>query len=330
LSDLRELRRLEPWFYRAPSAHNTQPWLPAYETERIELRFDPARHLAAGDPTRRDLLLSLGAFVEAVLITAADEGIALEFHPGVDFESARAGSFREAAEMYETRFGKADLERRRTSRLKYESGSLPDDVLAAARVQLRAEERLHELVTHDVVDVFTVADRSVYETPPVVEELRSWLRLSKQDPRYDCDGLSYECLALSRVEAEAFGLALRPRVYPLVRRLGLHRTFTSSAKSVLEIDGSVLVLTGASETAEDLLLTGRSLLRVWLALSASGFYTHPLSQIIDCRETDEELTRRLALRPGERVLSVFRAGRSERPARSHRLTDGADAAKQSS
>ena len=38
---------------------------------RIGLRFDPDRHLAAGDPTRRDLLLGLGAFVETVLIVAA-------------------------------------------------------------------------------------------------------------------------------------------------------------------------------------------------------------------------------------------------------------------
>jgi hypothetical protein len=321
LTDLRELRRLEPWFSRAPSAHNTQPWLLAYEPDSIELRFDPARHLAAGDPTRRDLLLSLGAFVEAVLVTAADEGVGLEFSPAVDVDAARAGSFRGAVDVYETPFGKADLERRRTSRLKYEPGRVPDDVLAAARAQLGPGERLHELATRDVVEPFTAADRRVYETRPVVEELRSWLRLSKRDPRYERDGLSYECLALSRFEAGMFGLLLRPRVYPLVRSVALHRTFTASAKSVLEIDGSVLALTGAAGSADELLLSGRSLLRVWLALSAAGLYTHPLSQIIDCRETEQELARRLGLEPGQRVLSVFRAGRSAPPARSHRLTD---------
>jgi hypothetical protein len=321
LTDLRELRRLEAWFYRAPSAHNTQPWLLAYEPDRIELRFDPARHLAAGDPTRRDLLLSLGAFVEAVLVTAADEGVALEFAPAVDFDAVRAGSFREAAEVYETPFGNTDLERRRTSRLKYEPGRVPDDVLAGARARLRADERLHELAARDIVDLFTAADRRVFETQPVVEELRSWLRLSKRDPRYESDGLSYECLALSRFEAGLFGLLLRPHVYPLVRRLALHRTFTASAKSVLEVDGSVLALTGAADSPDELLLSGRSLLGVWLALSAAGLYTHPLSQIIDCRETEQELARRLALKPEERVLSVFRAGRSAPPARSHRLTD---------
>ncbi|MDX6490866.1 MAG: hypothetical protein QOD43_1111, partial [Gaiellaceae bacterium] len=260
MTDLRELRRLEPWFFRAPSAHNTQPWVLAYEPERIELRFDPQRHLEAGDPTRRDLLLSLGAFVEAVLVTTAAEGIALDFAPDVDVEACRAGVFTEGTHDYETPFLPVDLERRRTSRLTYASKRLSEGELAAARSQLRPCEQLHEVGARDVVELFTSADRSMYETPPVVEELRSWLRLSKRDPRYEQDGLSYECLALSRLEALALGFLLRKRVYRLVRTLGLHRAFTASAKSVLEVDGSLLVLVGAADTFEELLLSGRSLL----------------------------------------------------------------------
>jgi len=40
VTDLRELRRLEPLFWRAPSAHNTQPWLLEYSAERIALGVD--------------------------------------------------------------------------------------------------------------------------------------------------------------------------------------------------------------------------------------------------------------------------------------------------
>jgi len=58
---------------------------------------------------------------------------------------------------------------------------------------------------------------------------------------------------------------------------------------------------------------------VWLELSTACYYTHPLSQIIDCGPTEQELARRLALEPGRRLLSVFRAGRSAPPPASHRL-----------
>jgi hypothetical protein len=152
----------------------------------------------------------------------------------------------------------------------------------------------------------------MYESPGVVGELRVWLRLSPRDPRYELDGLSYDCLALSRFEAFAVGLLLRPRVYPLVRRSGLHKQFSSSATALLEREGSALVLVGPADAPEQLVGHGRALHRVWLALTRRGLYTHPLSQIIDCSATERELSARLGVDDGLRPLSVFRVGRSRR------------------
>jgi hypothetical protein len=312
VTDLRELRRLEPWFYRAPSAHNTQPWLLDYAADRIELHVDAARHLAVGDPTRRDLYLSLGCFVEAVLITAAAAGVALEFRHD-------PWRFVGGSELYPTDFTLEHLARRQTSRLPYEPGRLSTQELSAVQTQLRGDRRLHELPTSEVIDLFTIADRRVYDSTELVEELRAWLRLSKRDPHYRQDGLTYECLALSRLEAFAFRLLLRPRIYGIVRTLGIQRTFTASARAVLKPEGSVLVLEGAAEGGAELMVTGRSLQRAWLALTDAGYATHPLSQILDCDETERELVRRLDLPAGTRLFSVFRAGRSAPAPRSHRL-----------
>jgi hypothetical protein len=312
--DLTELRRLEPQFFRSPSAHNTQPWLLDYSPERVELRFDPARALPVGDPTERDLFLSLGALVEAALISASASDVAVEFVPAVDAERRRVGAFVQAAEPYVTPFTPEDLERRRTSRLEYEPERLGDDDLAAVRNQLDENAELHELPTRDLVELAAVADRHLYESPDVVEELRSWLRLSPRHPRYEQDGLSYECLDLSRVEAAAAAIALRPPVYKLVRRLRLHRTFAAATAKLLDREGSAVVLAAAGETPEEVLGHGRTLLRVWLALTQRGLYTHPLSQILDCPETARELAARVGAKP----FSIFRAGRSEPPARSFR------------
>jgi hypothetical protein len=298
VTDLRELRRLEPVFGRAPSAHNTQPWTLEYEPGQVLLGFDPERVLTASDPTRRDLELSLGAFAEAVLIASAEEGIALRF------EGER---FVPAETVYETPFTVADLEHRRTSRLEYEPGRIED--LTQARAQLRDGETLHELSARDLVDLYTRADRHVYETPPVVEELRAWLRLDARDPRYTEDGLNAECLDLSRLEARALALALRPRVLPLARR-----ALTSSSARVLRRDHSILVLEGPPDDVRE---GGRSLLRVWLALDRDGYRTHPLSQLIDSEETADALAYRLNV-PHDRLLAIFRAGRSAEPPRSPR------------
>jgi hypothetical protein len=315
VSDLTDLRRLEPQFFRAPSAHNTQPWLLDYSPDRVELGFDPARALPVGDPTRRDLHLSLGAFVEAALISASAAGTAVRFEPS--FEGTRVGAFVPASEPYATPYSPDDLERRQTSRLPYEPGRLTADDLAAVRAQLGQGAELHELPTRDLVELAAAADRHLYDSPAVVEELRSWLRLSRRDPRYEQDGLSYDCLDLSRVEAAAVALLLRPTLLALARRLRLYRTFTAATTNLLEREGSALVLTGAGETPEAALAHGQTLLRVWLALARRGLYTHPLSQILDCPETARELAGRVGAQP----VSVFRAGRSAVPPRSARLLD---------
>ncbi len=223
-----------------------------------------------------------------------------------------------ATAPYRTSFDPEDLERRRTSRLAYEPGRLGDDDLRAARQELGTDEMLCEVAGAEIVDLYVQADRRLYDSPAVVEELRSWLRLSRRHSRTAQDGLSRDCLALGRAEALAFAFMLRPRVYPLVRFLRLHRTFTSSTTSLLE-RGSILVLAGTARTPEALLDHGRSLLRVWLALGRRGYYTHPLSQILDDPTTERELASRRALGDEARLLSVFRVGRSAQPSRSARL-----------
>ena len=322
MSDLRDLRRLETQFFRAPSAHNTQPWILEYEADRVELCFDPARALPAGDPTRRDLLLSLGALAEAVLIAASSVGIAVEFEPGFEAEPRRVGAFRRASSPYSTPFTPDDLARRQTSRTRFTGGRLTGDDLTAARNQVAGDAELRELPTRDLVDLNAAAELHLYESDAIVEELRSWLRLSRRHPRHDLDGLSYECLGLAPVEAAAVAVLLRQPVYRFVRLLRLHRRFSAATTSLLESDGSALVLVGAAATPEQVLTHGRSLLRTWLALARRGLYTHPLSQILDYEVTEHQLAERVGAAAEHRLLCVFRAGRSEPPPRSSRRPAG--------
>src|SRR5207253_8838561 len=117
-----------------------------------------------------------------------------------------------------------------TSRLRYAAGRVDEGALASARAQLRRQEGLHELPAAAVVELFARADRRVYESPAVVAELRAWLRLDRRHAAYELDGLTYQCLDLSRLEARALRLLLRPRILP-VARSGL----TASARRGLDV-----------------------------------------------------------------------------------------------
>jgi hypothetical protein len=311
---------------RAPSAHNTQPWVLRYGDDEVAVHWDPARALPDSDPTERDLNLSLGAFVEACLITAADAGLPVTAVVDVDAGERRVARLVRAEQAYPSVFSAAALERRRCARGEYHPGQLAPAVLdeVGSRADLGdTGARLRAVPCRELAALLTRADRWMFGTPALVRELREWLRLSPGHPRYAVDGLTYEAMALSRAEAAGLAATLAPAVYPVARRLGAPALLAAASQGLLRYDGSVLVLTGTVDGPADLIGHGRALLRTWLALGERGLAAHPLSQLIDCAATAQALRDLLQLGPDESPLAVFRVGRSvEEPVRSARLPVG--------
>jgi len=320
------LRELEPDFWRAPSAHNTQPWVLRYRDDRVEVGWDPARALGRGDPTGRDLRLSLGAFVECCLIVSADAGLAVDFRPGYSEPDRRAGHLVGAPAGYATPFRTADVRRRMTSRVGYEPGPLGEDVVAELRDLARAAGGdVRAGARRDLRGMLRAADRHLFGTPPVTRELRGWLRLTQRHPDYRLDGLTDRALALSRPQAAALRAVLAPGAYGLLRRAGLPRLLAATSRGVLDDEGQALVLVAPPFCGPGgQVAMGRVLLRQWLALARRGYATHPLSQVLDCPATRDALAARLGIDDPRRLLSLFRAGRPAAPAaRSYRVVSRA-------
>ncbi|MFG3420322.1 hypothetical protein ACIBTZ_02040 [Micromonospora sp. NPDC049460] len=292
-----QLRAHEATCRRAPSAHNTQPWLPEYHADEIVINVDQPRSLPDSDPTGRDLGLGIGAFVETCLIVAADLGLNVTAAPGPRLVAA--------PHRYPTPFRIVDIESRRVARGRYANGPVDPAVLADL------EPGLVHLPAQDLARELVVADRWLFGTPAVAAELRDWLRLDPRHPRYHLDGLTDRALVLSRFEARFLAASLR--AYPVTRRLGLAALLAVSGRSLLRYDGSILVMVA---DGDDHIAAGRRLLRTWLTLARHGLAVHPLSQLIDCPVT----AARLAGRVGGQPLALFRVGRPlAEPTRSARL-----------
>jgi hypothetical protein len=305
-----ELRAREAVFRRAPSAHNTQPWLLSYAADEVRIGVDPARSLPVSDPTGRDLELGLGAFVESCLVVAADAGLAVDAMS----DGPRAVRLVASDAVYRTVFTAADLDGRRVARGRYVPGPVPQDVLA------HLEPGLVHLPARELAADLAAADRWMFGTRDSVDELREWLRLRPGHPRYHRDGLTDRALALSRVEARLLDAALRSLA--VTRRLGVPALLAASGRGLLRSDGSVLVLTGPA--GEDRVAAGRRLLRTWLVLARHGLAVHPLSQLLDCPATADRVRQRIHPGVGEvEPLAVFRVGRPRtEPVRSARLPVG--------
>lgn len=316
------LARREVWG-RAPSAHNTQPWLVTVvqdgEDHVLRVGWDEARHLAVGDPTRRDLLLALGTLVQSLVVVAADLGEQVGARWEVDVATRCAATLHRTAPLQGDRpvpWTSADLVARRTARSAYREPGLT----AAEVVEVAAAAQLPDRVGLEVVDPawvdtwLPVADRWALEGPAAAE-LARWLRLSRRHPRYELDGLTDEALGLSRIEAAGLRLAVTGPGRAVLARTVAGRLVASSATA--RPLGTVVALTApAGPSLGDRGRLGEALLRVWLAAADRGWSAHPLSALLDCPES-------LAAWPaarGRAPVAVFRLGVPTRPAsRSARL-----------
>ncbi|MDG4785355.1 nitroreductase [Micromonospora sp. WMMD1102] len=312
VADIAAFRALEPICWRAPSAHNTQPWRLDHRPEAIRVGWDPADALPAADRSGRDLWLSLGAFVETCLVVAADAGLRLEFVADHSARRRRVGWLRPAADRYHTVFDAAGVRGRRTHRGRFSAGPPAELVGTLDGIAREVDATVRRVPDADLLPrLLRLADRHLYADPAVVGELRHWLRLDPAHPDYRADGLTDRCLGLSRIEATGLRAALT--AYPVLRRLGLPRLLATAAGNPLGLGGAVLVLVGPAVTDPTTRVgCGRALMRIWLALHAAGLAAHPLSQLVDEPTSRDALGAVLGV-PAERLLHVARVGRPTGP-----------------
>ncbi|MFH8224483.1 hypothetical protein ACH4C2_35700 [Streptomyces sp. NPDC018057] len=303
------LRQIEAHASRAANTHNTQPWELRYGEDHIEVGWRTDVLLGPGDPSHRDLRLSLGAYVETFLIAAAEAGVSLDFAPDLDPDATRAGRLLPAARPYATEFGVRDIAGRRVWRGAWRPEPVPADVLACARKTAQASGfRLAAISTAAARPVVSRASRWFFGDEGITAELMDWTRLGPRHPDYHRDGLNDVMLVLGRVERLLMGLFLSRVVYRLLRPVGLPRLLATSSARATAGDGTVMVLLAEGGDSADEVAAGRLLTRLWLGLHRQGLCVHPQSQVIDCPRTVEEVRRLSGAAEGERPLAFFRVG----------------------
>lgn len=291
----------EVW-QRAPSAHNTQPWTVTAEGDTLRLGWDEERHLAVGDPTRRDLLLSLGAAGEALRIVGADLDVALQLTWDVDLGRQSAAVIAHTDDSPDRSWTGADLQDRRTARCAFREPWVSEEQVR----ELSREAALAEGLSLQVVPPawiqrwLTVADRWTLQGPAAAE-LRTWLRLRRSHPRWALDGLSAEAMGLSRLEATGLRAALTAPARTLLARTGAMRLL--AAQATARPLGTVVALVSEHELDPNgVAAAGTELLRTWLAAQRHGWSAHPISALLDCPDS------RAAWPLPQTPLAVYRVG----------------------
>jgi len=305
---------------RAPSPHNTQPWLLEVENDRHALLLcRPDRTLPVEDADGRFLTCGLGIFDEALRIAAEARGYAL-----VDEFLAPDLSARARGEVPVARLALAEgptdgealrlLLARRTSRLPYDGRAAAD----AALVELTETGARHG---HTVgfspepdfvrwaVDLNCATLFYDLAEDDRRAEIRHWTRTSEHEAARKGDGFSPSCLGFSG---------------PLIRLFFDHHRAVRPFEAVLkriylrQMRGTATVgwIAGPMAAPEECWRAGRMLLRYWLAATRHGLVLQPFGSVITNPTAHARLDERLPL--GDLWL-LLRIGYSAEPPPSARL-----------
>lgn len=268
---------------RAPSSHNTQPWVFRVSGSSIDLLADRSRALPVNDPHDRELTISCGCALMNLRVAGASQGwradVALLPDSADADWLARASFGRESGAPAAEGALAASIERRRTYRKRF----APREVDAATLTELVAAARaegawLRPLRAADarqqVADLVAEGDAVQWADPQWRQELAAWMR-----PRHRGDGLTVPALAA-------------PVVRWLVRSVNMGGGVAARDRALAAQSPLLAVLGTDGDASPDWLRAGQALQRVLLVACRDGLqasYLNPPIQVADLRPRLREL-----------------------------------------
>jgi nitroreductase len=279
---------------RAPSLHNTQPWLFRVTGTGIEVHADPTRQLALADPDGRALRVSCGAAIYNLRLALQRLG----YVPSVQLvgtagllavvqTAGRRVPTPMEIELYDA------IARRHSNRYPFEETPVSLDVRASLLDAARAEECWLDLILgpaglETVAQLVRVADRILTADPAYLAEVAAWTRSIGGS-----DGVSQRA-----------GGPL-PEPQELLARRDYGGPPLGSARD-FEREPLVGVLGARTESPWDDLVAGQALQRVLLTATSLGLATSLMSQPIEVARVREQL--RLGLRRAGAPHMLLRFG----------------------
>ncbi len=284
---------------KAPSIHNTQPWLFAAAGDDLAVHTDPERALSVLDPSGRQRIISCGVAVEfaVVALRAAGRDADAELLPDPADQdhvaTVRAGGPRDPSD--DDRGLVAAISMRHTERAAFEPRTLPSEVLDALQAEAGAFGVWVKPITESEEEVATVflisrAEELEQGEPAYRAELEQWLRTDPAAP----DGVPVGAVPSEDPATRPSNWLIRDFVVG-TRTTEAHAPVDPEAPPPPVERPAVLLMGTMNDDRRAWLEVGRALGRVLLRATAAGLVASPLTQALDWPATRRQLTSRLSL-----------------------------------
>jgi hypothetical protein len=303
-----DLKRMLHLASLAPSSHNTQPWrVHVIDGTHLGLSIDPHRCLPVVDPKRREMSISMGAFVENLAHAASATRWCVE--------TAQTAQSPAATPLCSLRLRPDDgnekavdlnlLQRRRTVR-KNLTGEA-DAVAACTRLSAARGDALFVPMKSGLAEKIGRLTAEAFAAQTADDaaqtELADWIRLKNRDARQKRDGLTTESLEISGMA----GWVVRTFMNrgSVTKESFRERGIAETRQRVAEGAGW-FVLTSPTDSVTDCIDAGRRFERLALSCVPLGISLHPMSQALEYEDTRRALRDLLGIR--ERPQMLLRAG----------------------
>jgi hypothetical protein len=263
----------------APSSHNAQPWVVKIFDDKLVIGSDRTRWLPSIDPDNRELLLSVGAFLENLILAAGHFGYRVEYRV--------IANTPHDSDLVEVRLDKAQPQPFQLERL-------------AARLTVRQGQLPHRLKARDVMDMCDYfGDRAAcfppdseegkyFKTATVeatraqslrdsaMEELANWIRWSEHDEERHRTGLTPMSMGLS-APVRWYARRFMNRRTVLSERFRARIVGMAGART--NFCGAWMIITSETGVA-DLIETGRRFERMFIEARPRSIAVHPMNQML--------------------------------------------------
>ncbi len=290
----------------SPSIHNTQMWQFGISSNQLSIHLNKKYLVPIADPEYRDTWVSLGIQVDIIQNLFKEYGVTtdinlLQKNLKVDHsQPVLLIHFDESKLKKPSQSRYIDLlKKRRSYRGPFKSSSMALNL-----------DITNTFIINDSMDLKSInkayhlcaAKQSL--NSGYMDELRQWVKLSKDEQGFGTEGLDYLSLNLNSIDTFLAKLFLNDKWAKRFSRVGMHGLLTDESKNFKNMSGIIIKVLDKNELfPSQLIKEGRSYISIWLSLVEQGFEACPISTLIDLPE-GHELLRRLLKLPDNALFSM--------------------------
>lgn len=293
--------KLVEYAVKAPSDHNTQPWLFKIEENYIRIIPDLSKSLPVVDSDDRELYISIGCAVENLCIAASNMGYeanTLTDEKGIiTIHLTKSGSIT-ADSLFK------QIEKRQTNRNMYIGVAIPDSIIERLKDFKKINTNIYfwqkGSTQFDSLKQYVIEGNSIQMNDKAFkEELKSWMRFNKGQSESKKDGLSYAVFGAPNLPAFISKPIISSFLNGNKQNKGDIKKINSSSHFVL--------FTTKENTIHQWINTGRTLQRFLLAATREGIAVAHMNQPCEVKELSSKIQENLPIN-GEYPMILLRVG----------------------